>query len=193
MISKNIILCGMGGQGIVLAGRIVSDVFYNNGYNVKTAEVIGVGQRGGSVIIHMRIGEEVYAPLIKPGTADYLLAFEKYEGLRWQHFLNEDGILIANDLSIKPNTVLCELEEDINVEWHYENLNRKTLIVSSDKHLKSNKIANKYMNAFLLGVFSNYCEFDEKIWIKSIERKVNYPFKDNNIEAFLIGRSIQQY
>ncbi len=102
----NIILTGVGGQGILMASEIISAAAVEAGYDVKKSEVHGMAQRGGSVNSHVRFGDKIYSPLVMKGDCDLLLAFEKLEALRIADFVNADGSIIANDQRINPSTVI---------------------------------------------------------------------------------------
>ena len=101
----NVFLAGVGGQGILLASEILGEAFLRGGYDVKKSEVHGMAQRGGAVTTHLRFGPKVYSPLIEPGTADVLIAFEKLEALRFIHFLKPGGTALVNRQEIPPAPV----------------------------------------------------------------------------------------
>ncbi len=101
----NIFLAGVGGQGILLASEILGEAFLRGGYDVKKSEVHGMAQRGGAVTTHLRFGPKVFSPLIEPGTADLLIAFEKMEALRFIHYLAPDGVAVVNVQEIPPAPV----------------------------------------------------------------------------------------
>jgi indolepyruvate ferredoxin oxidoreductase beta subunit len=105
MKSTNILVVGIGGQGVMTAAEILSQVAFANGYDVKKTEVAGMSQRGGVVSSHVRIGERVYSPEIQPGEADILIGFEAAEALRWAHYLKPDGVAMVNRLRIEPPVV----------------------------------------------------------------------------------------
>lgn len=187
MNNINIFLCGIGGQGVVLAGKIISQVFYASKYDVKVTDVIGVGQRGGSVAIHIRIGNEVYAPLIKAGTLNYLIAFEKYEALRWQHLLSDDGVIVVNDFTSKPNTAAENLETDIDVEFYFEQLLNKKIVIECSDILRKNKLSPKCVNVLLIGIFSTFFSIDESVWIEKLIENIDEKYLTSNLEAFKLG------
>ena len=96
MMTKNILIVGVGGQGTLLASKVMGKVFLDSGYDVKVSEVHGMSQRGGSVVTYVRYGDEVYSTLIDKGEADILLSFEALEAARWLPYLKKDGVVITN-------------------------------------------------------------------------------------------------
>lgn len=98
----NVLLAGVGGQGTILAGKILAEVLRRKGYDVKLSEIHGMSQRGGSVVTYVRFGDKVFAPTVERGQADFLLAFEKLEARRWAPFLRPEGIVVVNDQAIQP-------------------------------------------------------------------------------------------
>ena len=102
----NILIVGVGGQGTLLASRVLGNYAINRGLDCKLSEVHGMSQRGGSVVTHVRIGEKIYSPIINEGDADIIIGFEKLEALRWRHYLKKDGIIVVNDQEIMPMPVI---------------------------------------------------------------------------------------
>jgi indolepyruvate ferredoxin oxidoreductase beta subunit len=103
-MNKNILMCGVGGQGTVLASRIIASAAMDKGLDVRTAETIGMAQRGGSVVSHVRTGREIYSPLITQGDADVIIGFEPAEGVRNLNYLKPDGMMIVNSKAVSPVT-----------------------------------------------------------------------------------------
>jgi indolepyruvate ferredoxin oxidoreductase beta subunit len=101
----DILIAGIGGQGVVLAGDVIAEMALAAGYDVKKTDTLGMAQRGGSVVAQIRISQGVASPLIQKGEADYLLAFEKLEALRWVEYLSKEAIIIVNNSSLPPNSV----------------------------------------------------------------------------------------
>lgn len=171
----NVLICGVGGQGILLASEILSEVFIRAGYDVKKSEVHGMAQRGGSVESHVRAGKKVYSPLIKKGEADFILAFESMEGLRYLEYLAPEGKLIRNTQKIIPLTVTIggakypEDPEEIAKENGIETVSINAIKIA--KELGSDKV----VNTILLGVLAQYLgdlsapwRIDREIWNKVI-------------------------
>jgi len=185
----NILLAGVGGQGIILASNILSEVAMNAGYDVKKSEVHGMAQRGGSVSSHVRFSEKVFSPLIEYGKADIILAFEKLEAIRQINFLHNHGRLIANDQQIEPMPVSAGLDEyPKNIDEMLKNSIEKFNLV--DALGGARKLENiRVINVIMLGALSRYVNIDESIWKDTIKQRVPKGTEKINIEAFLLGRS----
>ena len=187
MKTKSVMICGVGGQGILLASDLLSQVMLQDGIDVKKSEVHGMSQRGGIVVSNVRFGEKVYSPLISKGDADIILAFEKLEGLRHLEFLKENGIVIVNDFMIEPLPVACGLAE------YPENI--ISVIKSSvpdavvvDGLALAKKAGNvRSMNIVLLGLLANKLKFDRSIWYDIIEKGVPKKTLKVNNKAFDLG------
>ena len=122
----SVVFAGIGGQGIIRASSILAMAALNAGLDVKQSEVHGMAQRGGSVVSYVKFGEKVYSPAVEPGTADIVIAFEKSESLRWLHFLKDDGFIVANNMMIKPTSLLYtdkEYPSSQKVEGYLKNYN----------------------------------------------------------------------
>ena len=109
MKTLNVLMSGVGGQGVILASKILSDMALRSGFDIKQSEVHGMSQRGGSVVSHVRIGDKVHSPLVPEGQCDILLAFEPLEGLRFAHWVRGDGVIIYSTDRINPSTVSAGL------------------------------------------------------------------------------------
>jgi indolepyruvate ferredoxin oxidoreductase beta subunit len=184
----DIVICGVGGQGIILASNVLCHAAFLEGYDVKKSEVHGMAQRGGSVITHVRIGNKVYSPLIEQGKSDIILAFEKLEALRYIHYLKKHGTAIVNDREIPPMSVLtgaASYPENIETD-----LKRHGKIIYVDAEKIALGLGNiRTVNIILLGVLSNLLDFTRKSWKKSITGNVKKKFVDLNIAAFDKGAS----
>jgi indolepyruvate ferredoxin oxidoreductase beta subunit len=186
----NIVLSGVGGQGILLASGIISHAAMMSGYDVKTNEVHGMAQRGGSVIAQIRFGEKVFSPLVKRGDADFLLALEKVEAVRYAGYLKNDGIAIVNMQKIIPVTVTTRLAtypDDIDNVLERRLPNLKTLdCVSIAQDIGNIRVAN----VVLIGVLSKHLPFDVEMWRNVISENVPKKALEANIIAFNTGRDI---
>lgn len=184
----NILLSGVGGQGLVMATNIISKAAFYEGYDIKTSDVIGLSQRGGLVWGCVRFGSEVPSPLIPISQGDLLLAMEQLEALRWLHLMKSNSRIIINEEKIYPNRVL--LEKDAYPENIPKVLEKKGFevytinAVNIAKSLGNNKISN----SVLLGFLSNFLPFSNNTWIKVINENVPRNTVDINIEAFLKGK-----
>ncbi|NLK21086.1 MAG: indolepyruvate oxidoreductase subunit beta [Epulopiscium sp.] len=187
MNTRNILIVGVGGQGTLLTSRIIGDVAINKGYDVKMSEVHGMAQRGGSVVTHVKYGNEVYSPLVEEGCADILLAFEKLEALRWIHYLKEDGIAIVNEQEINPMPVITGAAKypDNTIERIKEAC-KDTYVVDALKIAK--ELGNmRVLNTVLLGMLAKHLGLPEEEWNAAIERTVPPKTIEINKKAFLTG------
>ena len=187
MKTKSVMICGVGGQGILLASDLLSQVMLQDGIDVKKSEVHGMSQRGGTVISNVRFGEKVYSPLISKGDADIILAFEKLEGLRHLEFLRENGIVIVNDFVIEPLPVACGLAEyPENIISVIKSTVPDAVVV--DGLALAKKAGNaRSMNIVLLGLLANKLKFDRSIWYDTIEKGVPKKTLKVNNKAFDLG------
>ncbi|HQO03471.1 MAG TPA: indolepyruvate oxidoreductase subunit beta [Spirochaetota bacterium] len=187
---KNVIFAGVGGQGVILASKILMEVAMNAGYDVKESEVHGMAQRGGSVDCHVRYGEKVYSPLIERGTADYVVSFELLEIMRKLDFLRPGGKAIINKLQINPAPVeagLATYPGDLD-QWLRSNVKDVT-IVDAEPVLSEVK-SKRALNIVMLGILSHYLEFSLDQWTAAIRGMVKGKFVDMNLLAFEKGRAL---
>lgn len=187
----NVLLVGVGGQGTILAARILSGVLQEAGYDVKMSEVHGMSQRGGSVVTFVRYGEKVYSPLVEKGTADLILSFEKLEALRWLPYLKPEGTIIVNDLALLPAPVLLG-----KAEYPYNALDilqekAKTLITVDASKVAEEEVGNvRTQNVVLLGALASHMDMEADIWQQVIRDNVPPKTIEANLKAFAAG---QQY
>ena len=186
--TKGIMIVGVGGQGTLLASRILGHVLMGEGYDVKMSEVHGMSQRGGSVVTYVKYGDRVASPLVDEGEADYILAFERLEAARWLSFLRKDGKLILNDQRISPMPVITgamEYPENIVEKIDAKGVN----LISCDALAMALEAGNaKSVNVVLIGVLSALTEFPEDVWQKALEACVKPKFLELNKKAFALGR-----
>jgi indolepyruvate ferredoxin oxidoreductase beta subunit len=186
--TTNIIICGVGGQGIILASNVLCYTAFYEGLDVKKSEVHGMAQRGGTVITHVRFGKKVYSPLIEQGDADFVLAFEKLEALRYGNYLRNDGVVIINDREIPPMSVLVGAASyPDNIETTLNKYGKTHFIDAAKVALKLGNI--RTVNIILLGVLSTFLDFKQKSWEQAIRQNVKERFVDLNIDAFNKGAS----
>ncbi|MEJ5284938.1 MAG: indolepyruvate oxidoreductase subunit beta [Brevinematales bacterium] len=188
---KSIIICGVGGQGSVLASDIISYALFLSGYDVKKCEIHGMSQRQGSVVGFVKFGSKVYSPTIAEGEGDYIISFEKLETLRYLNMLKNDSVAIIQDIEIPPITVLFGGQKyPENIEELLSQRTKKFKIINTGEALKT--LGNpKVSNTYLLGVFSNLLDIKEENWIKAIEKNVKPSYIDINIKAFQLGRELR--
>ncbi len=186
--TKNIMIVGVGGQGTLLASRILGNVLIGQGYDVKMSEVHGMSQRGGSVVTYVRFGKKVYSPFVDQGEADYILAFERLEAARWISYLKNGGTLIINDRRISPMPVITgamSYPEDI-----VDKLRSKgaRIIASDALSLAIEAGSAKSVNVVMIGILSALADFPEEVWQKALTEYVKPRFLDLNQKAFSLGR-----
>ncbi|MCK4574800.1 indolepyruvate oxidoreductase subunit beta [candidate division WOR-3 bacterium] len=190
METKSVMICGVGGQGILLASDLLSQTLLEVGMDVKKSEVHGMSQRGGTVISNVRFGEKVFSPLIGKGDAEIILAFEKLEGLRQLEYLKKSGVVLVNDFVIEPLPVACGLAEyPDGIISVIKDTVPNTLVV--DGFSLAKKAGNaRSMNIVLLGVLAKKLEIDKKNWYSVIEKRVPKKTLEINKQAFDLGYEV---
>lgn len=185
-MSKNIMIVGVGGQGTLLASRILGNVAIGEGYDVKLSEVHGMSQRGGSVVTYVKYGEKVYSPIIDEGEADIILAFEMLEAYRALPYLKKDGVMIANTQKIDPMPVIigaAEYPEDIEAK-----MSQKVKLQAVDALELAKEAGNiKAVNVVLIGVMAKNTEIPYEKWVETIKKTVPEKFLEVNLKAFELG------
>ena len=192
-MNKDILICGVGGQGTVLASKLIASAAMSENNIVHSAETIGMAQRGGSVTSHVRIGQNAFSPLIPDHWADLILSFEPAEAVRNLKFLKKDGAVIVNSQPIKPITeTLDNTGYDGSNMIEYLKQNCKTCIVVDGKYFSDNLGSSKFFNIAILGVAcgANKLGLDKDSLIKQIETKVKEKFVEVNKKAFELGIKI---
>ena len=191
MKELNFILIGVGGQGTILASNIIAEAGLALDLDVKKAEIHGMSQRGGSVISHVRWGEKVFSPIISEGEADYLIAFEKLEALRYLNFLKPDGKIIVNDYSIIPlsvKTMNIRYPETSEIQSSLRKITKNIYWING-LELAQQAGNVKTTNVVLLGVLSAIMDKnDQQHWLQAIEKVFPSKIRTINIEAFNLGR-----
>jgi indolepyruvate ferredoxin oxidoreductase beta subunit len=188
-ITTNILVAGVGGQGVILASDVMSEVFMEVGYDVKKSEVHGMAMRGGIVSSHFRFGKKVYSPLIKEGEVNILFAFEQLEGLRWINHLKPDGKIVMNDHKVNPPAVnLGEMEYPKGIPEMIRSKFKGFYLV------KGTEIAfqmgdARAANVVLLGAISKLFEVNEELWLNTILNYLPPKVHELNREAFSAGRN----
>ena len=189
MSTKNIIIVGVGGQGSLLASKILGHLLLNQGYDVKVSEVHGMSQRGGSVITYVRFGEKVFSPVVDFGEADFIVSFEVLETARWLSYLKADGQIVTNTQQIDPMPVITGAAN--YPENLIEKMKLKGFKVDAMDCLELAKKAGspKAVNIVLLGRLSHYFDIPEDAWQKSLEANVPKKFLELNRKAFELGKN----
>ena len=184
MKNNNIIIVGVGGQGILLTSKILGYLALDMGEGVKVSEVHGMSQRGGSVITHVRIGQDVHSPLIDAGEADFVLSFERLEALRAQHFLCDNGVLISNSQEILPMPVIMG-----TASYPAEQPKGKETVMLDALSLAEEAGNARAVNIVLLGVLSRYMNWPAEKWESAIAACVPPKTLEINLRAFNAGRN----
>ncbi|GAB4245838.1 MAG: indolepyruvate oxidoreductase subunit beta [Thermoleophilia bacterium] len=186
--ATNVLVAGVGGQGVILATYVLSQVALEEAYDVKQNDVVGMSQRGGSVVSHLRFGQNVHSPLVAPGTADLLLSFEALEALRYQHWLKAEGRLVYNIARINPATVAGGFAEyPVDVPEQIRKL-RQNVVPVDGTALASRAGNRRAANVALLGAVSVFLPFGEEAWKAVIKQVVPSKTIDANLAAFQLGR-----
>ena len=185
----NIILAGVGGQGLVLLTDMLCEAGHRAGYDVKSNDVVGLSQRGGKVWGSVRLGKKIHSPNIRKGEADYILALEPLEGLRWQGFLKTGGKLFASTSEIYP---VFAIAEQAQYPHDIENHIRPDIdFIKHDIHTLSMKLGTvKVTNVMMMGLLASQLDISSDIWEAVIRETVPEKFVDENIKAFELGKSL---
>ena len=188
----NILVSGVGGQGVILFSNIISDLALTAGLDVKKSEVHGMAQRGGSVTTHIRYAPKVFSPLIEEGTADVIVAFEMMEALRYIHFLGPNGRLVYDTHRIDPLPVSTGVverpaDEQLNQRLAVRAPNRQTVPAFETALRLGNA---RVQNTVMLGAISCFLEFPEEAYRQAITRLVKPKVVELNLKAFAEGRAL---
>ena len=184
---KDILIVGVGGQGTLLASRILGNLAKAQGYDVKLSEVHGMAQRGGSVVTHVRFDDKVYAPVIDETGADVILAFEKLEALRWTGYLKDGGKMFVNSQEIPPMPVITGAAQyPQGIEEKISGFAPGTVFVDG-LELAKQAGSVKAVNTVMIGVLAKHMDLDKQLFIDALKATVKEKFIDMNIEAFELG------
>ncbi len=184
---KNILLAGVGGQGILLASEVISEVMLLAGLDVKKNEIHGMSQRGGSVVSHVRYGEKVYSSIIPEGEVDILFSFELLETCRYLPLLRKNGRVVVSDWQIAPPGVAR------GVQTYPKNLTEKICqqfpasVVVDGLNLALSAGNAKTVNTVLLGALSNILPFERELWLEALHKMIPARLMDVNLKAFELG------
>lgn len=188
-MTKSILLVGVGGQGTILASKLLTTGLMEAGYDVKMSEIHGMSQRGGSVSSQVRYGKQVYSPVIEIGGADILVSFEKMEALRWLSYLKPEGKIVANNYRMDSMPILTGKAEykEKEIEAELQRLDA-TILNAAEKAVELGNA--KVMNIILLGALAKSMNLEEIDWEKIIRNNVKEKFVDINIKAFKEGMEL---
>ena len=188
MQTKNVMIVGVGGQGSLLASKLLGRLLLTRGYDIKVSEVHGMSQRGGSVVTYVRFGDKVYSPVIDKGEADFIVSFELLEAARWTEYLRSGGRIVTNTQQIDPMPVITGAAE-YPLELA-EKMRKAGIEVDALDALKLAQQAGsaKAVNIVLMGRLSRYFDFPLDKWMEAIEKSVPAKFLEMNKKAFLLGR-----
>lgn len=186
----NVLISGVGGQGILLASEVLSEVLMLAGYDVKKNEIHGMSQRGGSVVSHIRYGQKVYSSIIPEGQADVLLGFELLETYRYLPLVRQGGSILANDLQIFPSPVTLGKEaypQDIpaKISAAFPGF---TLIDGLKLAVEAGN--PRTVNIVLVGALSNRIAIDDSCWEQTLRKMVPAKYLEENLKAFNLGRNL---
>ena len=187
METKNIMIVGVGGQGSLLASKLLGRLLLTRGYDIKVSEVHGMSQRGGSVVTYVRWGEKVESPVINEGEAEVLLAFEQLEAARFLPYLKKGGVVVTNTQQIDPMPVIT------GAAAYPENLIEKIesmgvrLTALDALALAQEAGSQKAVNVVLIGAMASSLDIPEELWLDAIEKTVPPKFLEMNKRAFALG------
>jgi len=187
METKNVMIVGVGGQGSLLASKLLGRLLLGKGYDIKVSEVHGMSQRGGSVVTYVRFGDKVYSPVIDKGQADFIVSFELLEAARWTEYLKPGGKIITNTQQVNPMPVI------IGAAQYPENLLEKMKAAGLDVDgvdalsLAEQAGSSKAVNLVLMGRLSKYFDIPAEDWMEAIEASVPAKFLEMNKKAFNLG------
>ncbi|MDR0889379.1 MAG: indolepyruvate oxidoreductase subunit beta [Oscillospiraceae bacterium] len=187
MKTKNVMIVGVGGQGSLLASKLLGRLLLTKGYDIKVSEVHGMSQRGGSVVTYVRFGEKVYSPVIDEGEADFIVSFELLEAARHAQYLRADGRIIVNTQQINPMPVItgaAQYPADL-----VEKMKAAGIAVDAMDALSLAVAAGsaKATNIVLMGRLSKYFDFPQEEWMQAIADSVPAKFLEMNKKAFALG------
>ena len=186
--TKNVMIVGVGGQGSLLASKLLGRLLLTKGYDIKVSEVHGMSQRGGSVVTYVRFGDKVYSPIIDKGEADFIVSFELLEAARYTEYLKKDGRVVTNTQQINPMPVItgaAEYPAELECKMKAAGISIDAFDALS---LAERAGSSKAVNLVLLGKLSNYFDFTVEEWMDAIEQSVPAKFLELNKTAFLLGR-----
>ena len=192
METKNIMIVGVGGQGTLLASKLLGRLLLGKGFDVKVSEVHGMSQRGGSVVTYVRWGDRVYSPIIDKGQADCILSFELLEAARYTEYLKQGGRIIVNSQQVNPMPVVAGMAAyPENLEKKLEALDIKVDAIDA-LALAEKAGSSKAVNLVLMGKLAEHFDFTQEEWMDAIEHSVPVKFLELNKKAFELGFGVSR-
>ena len=190
MNKLNLLITGVGGQGVVLASDVIGEVALAEGSDVKKTDTLGMAQRGGSVVSNMRIAPKVWSPLIKEGEADVLLSFEKLEAARWSYYLRSGGVAIINNHVLPPLAVSLGKDRYPTDGEILDILRKRTeRVYFIEGTSRATELGNvRTLNVFMLGCLSRFAPLKLETWRESITQRLPESIHEINLKAFELGR-----
>ena len=189
METKSIMIVGVGGQGSLLASRLIGNVLLSQGFDVKVSEVHGMSQRGGSVVTYVKYGDKVYSPVIEKGEADIIISFEALEAARWVSYLKKGGHIVTSTHQLDPMPVIqgvMQYPEDVIGKMKAQGID----VLSCDALSLALSVGNaKASNVVLMGLVSTKMGFEDKYWQQALESCVPPKFLELNKKAFELGKN----
>ncbi len=189
MRDANVLMVGVGGQGVVLASDGMAEIGMNNGYDVKKSDTLGMAQRGGSVVSHVRWGKQVFSPMIKKGEVDFLIGFEQLEAARWAPYLRPGGVAIVSDAVVVPVSVVggtTPYPSWDEIRSTLEQYTDRIYLIPADKI--SVDVGNpRAQNMVLLGALSVFLELETEAWTEAMRQRLPPKFVESSVAAFLRG------
>ncbi len=190
---KNIIIAGVGGQGILLFSNILSSFYMDHGYELKISDVIGLGQRGGGVESHFRYSRKpVLSPFIKAGDVDYVISFEQTETLRFLHCLKDDGVIFTSTYELTSSTVNTGLQKDVpeSKTAIIERSAKKVFAIDPTEHKSLDFDISKMMNVVMLGFYAEFRGYAHDDMLRIIKESVPKRFIEGNLKAYELGTTL---
>jgi len=189
MRDVNVLMVGVGGQGVILASNAMGEIGMNNGYDVKKSDTLGMAQRGGSVVSHVRWGRNVFSPMIKKGNVDFLIGFEQLESARWIPYLKSGGVAIVADVVVVPVSVVGSTIPYPNwdeIKGILAQHTDQTYLIPATKI--GLEVGNpRALNMVMLGSLSVFLELEAEAWTETMRHRLPPKFVESSIEAFMRG------
>lgn len=186
-MNKSVMIVGVGGQGTLLASRILGAAMLKSGFDVKLSEVHGMSQRGGSVVTYVKYGDEIPSPIIEKGEADMILAFEQLEAARWLGYMKPEGKIVVNTQKIDPMPVIIgDMVYPGGVIDALKKAGADVLAVDA-LPLAEQAGSSKAVNVVLIGAMAKYTDVPKEVWLEAVKECVPAKFLELNIKAFELG------